>query len=109
MMSTTLKSFILAALLVGCVSQAEEPKVYRIDVRTLAEFNQGHIEGAVHIPHTQIAKRIGEVTTDKNAEIRLYCAVGGRAGRAKAALEKMGFKNVINEGGYRDVLKSLKK
>jgi phage shock protein E len=103
------KHAILILLLSSCVALSDGPTVYRIDVRTLAEFNQGHIEGAIHIPHTQIAKRIGEVTADKHAEIRLYCAVGGRAGRAKATLEKQGFVNVINEGGYRDVLKALKK
>ncbi len=71
-----------------------------IDVRTLDEFNTGHIAGAAHIPYEDIAPRIGEVTTDKNAKIHLYCRSGNRSGIAQQTLLAMGFKNAVNEGGY---------
>lgn len=74
-----------------------------IDVRSKSEWDTGHVDRAVHIPHTEIADRISEVTTDKDAQIVVYCAVGGRAGRAKAALEELGYTNVENAGGYDDV------
>ncbi len=71
-----------------------------IDVRTLDEFNSGHIAGAAHIPYEEIALRIGEVTTDKNAVIHLYCRSGNRSGIAQQTLLAMGFSNAVNEGGY---------
>lgn len=74
-----------------------------IDVRSKSEWDTGHVDQAVHIPHTEIAERISEVTTDKDAKIIVYCAVGGRAGKAKASLENLGFTNVENAGGYDDV------
>jgi phage shock protein E len=74
-----------------------------IDVRTQAEWDSGHVERAIHIPHGEIANRINEVTSDKNAEIVVYCAAGSRAGRAKVALEQLGFTNVENAGGYDDI------
>lgn len=74
-----------------------------IDVRTREEWDTGHLSQAVHIPHTEIGDRIGEVTNDKGAKIVLYCRSGGRAGRAKTVLEEMGFTNVENAGGYEDV------
>lgn len=74
-----------------------------IDVRTVAEYNQGHKENAVNIPHTQIGWKIESITKDKDARIHLYCAAGVRAGKAKYTLEKMGYKNVTNEGGLSDV------
>jgi len=74
-----------------------------IDVRTVAEYQQGHKEGATNIPHTAIAQRIGKITKDKAAKIHLYCAAGVRAGIAKATLERMGYSDVINEGGLSDL------
>ncbi len=90
------------------VLESESPKgetteVFVIDVRSESEWDSGHVAQAVRIPHTEIAERIGEVTPNKNAKIVLYCAVGGRAGQAKEALEAIGFTNVENAGGYDDV------
>ena len=80
-----------------------ETDVLIIDVRSKSEWDAGHLAQAVHIPHTEIADRIGELTAHKDATIVLYCAVGGRAGKAKQALEQLGFTNVENGGGYDDV------
>lgn len=74
-----------------------------IDVRSQQEWDSGHFAGAIHIPHTEIAEKISEHTNDKNAKILVYCAVGGRAGKAKEALEQLGFVNVENGGGLEDV------
>lgn len=126
-----LLSMIIAALFLGCSSQTvqetdpsnnsndtsettvpestdaeatnDASPVFVIDVRSKSEWDDGHVEQAVLIPHTEIADRITEVTDDKDAKIVLYCAVGGRAGQAKTALEELGFKNVENAGGYDDV------
>ena len=81
----------------------EDSDVIVIDVRSEDEWNSGHVERAVHIPHTEIADRISEVTDDKSAKIVLYCAVGGRAGVPKTKLEELGFTNVENAGGFDDV------
>lgn len=75
-----------------------------IDVRTADEFNAGHLEGAAHIPYEEIAARISEVTTDKDATIHLYCRSGNRSGIAQQILQSMGFTNAVNEGGYEMLL-----
>ena len=77
-----------------------------IDVRTTDEFNAGHIQGAAHIPYEEIAARIGEVTEDKNAVIRLYCRTGRRSGIAQETLQAMGFTQATNEGGYEDLVRA---
>ena len=81
----------------------DEQEAIVIDVRSKEEWDTGHVESAVHIPHTEIADRIAEVTENKEAKIVVYCRVGGRAGMAKEALEAQGFTNVENGGGYDDV------
>jgi len=78
-------------------------EVIVIDVRSNDEWETGHVTQAIHIPHTEIADRISDVSDNKDAKIVLYCASGGRAGRAKTALESLGFTNVENGGGYDDV------
>ena len=74
-----------------------------IDVRSKEEFDGGHIDDAVHIPHTEIADKIADVTEDKEATIVVYCAAGRRAGIAKTKLEELGYKNVENGGGIDDM------
>ncbi len=78
-----------------------------IDVRTAEEFNAGHIQDAAHIPYEEIAARISEVTSDKNASIRLYCRTGRRSGIALETLQAMGFTNATNEGGYEEIAQKL--
>ncbi len=69
-----------------------------IDVRTTGEFNTDHVEGAVHIPLSNLEPRIGEQVTDKNRPIFLYCASGARSGSGKRILERAGYQNVHNLG-----------
>ena len=73
-----------------------------IDVRSAEEYAAEHVSPAVNIPHTEIAARIAEVTTDKDAQIYLYCRSGRRSGLAKDALEQAGYSNVVNLGGLQD-------
>ncbi len=84
-------------------SSPDSPRDIVIDVRSKEEWDTGHVEHASHIPHTEIAQRIAEATDDKSAKIVVYCAAGGRAGKAKETLEELGFTNVENAGGYDDI------
>lgn len=71
-----------------------------IDVRTVSEYCQGHLDEAINIPYDAMSSEIATVTTDKAAEIHLYCGTGRRAGMAEAALRNLGYTNVHNHGGY---------
>ena len=48
-------------------------------MRSVGEYESGHVEGAVNIPHTEIAERIAEVTGDKDDVIYVYCRSGRRS------------------------------
>ena len=74
-----------------------------VDVRSADEFASGHIEGALNIPHDQIAKRMGELGSDRARKIVLYCRSGKRAGVARDELVASGFTAVANAGGYEDL------
>lgn len=66
-----------------------------LDVRTQQEFEAGHVPGAIHIPHDQVAVRAAEVGP-KDRPVLLYCRTGRRSGIAAAELVKQGFTAVYD-------------
>ena len=80
-----------------------------IDVRTVAEWNKGHLEGAVLIPYDQIGEKIGSVVKDKSKTVYVYCRTGRRSHNAKDALEKLGYKDIVDLGSFEDAAKILKR
>ena len=77
-----------------------------IDVRTPAEYETGHLPGALNINFDVMASKISDITSNKDSEIYLYCKSGRRSGFAKQTLEKLGYKNVTNAGGLKRVLRA---
>lgn len=80
-----------------------------VDVRTTNEFNSGHVEVALNVPLDQLAQRLSHEHCQLNRQDRivLYCASGARANVAKHLLERAGFKDVINAGGYQQIKRQL--
>ena len=70
-----------------------------LDVRTPAEYAEGHVPGAVNIPHTEIAARIAELSGARDKDVVVYCRAGGRAALALDALDKAGFKRLFHLTG----------
>ena len=75
-----------------------------VDVRTADEFSAGHLDGALNIPHDQVAARLAEFGADKSRDVVLYCKSGRRAGVAETVLAENGFSAVFNAGGYEPML-----
>lgn len=85
--------------------QQEKAKGVWIDVRSAEEFNTGHLQGAVNIPHDKIIEGVKAIGSDKDAPINLYCRSGRRAEAALTELKNAGYTNVTNHGGYEDLVK----
>jgi len=69
-----------------------------LDVRRKAEYELGHIPGAVNISHTRLAARLGEVPHGE--PVLINCRSGARSARAAAYLKRLG-RDVINlKGGF---------
>ncbi len=73
-----------------------------VDVRTPAEFLQGHVPGSVNIPLDQFQLRMAEI--DPARPVLLCCASGGRSGMAKQMLEREGYTQVHNAGPWTRLL-----
>jgi phage shock protein E len=81
----------------------ESRRTVYVDVRTPAEWQAGRIEGAIHIPHTQLAERWAELEAHRDDDIVLYCRTGRRSGIAERILRDAGFEHLRNGGGLSDL------
>jgi len=82
-----------------------------LDVREPAEWQNGHLEGAVHIPRGLLEFQADptspmanpELAGNQDARILIHCAKGARSLLAADTLKKMGYNNVASiAGGYED-------
>ncbi|HCM48036.1 MAG TPA: rhodanese-like domain-containing protein [Colwellia sp.] len=76
-----------------------EQQVIVLDVRTVEEFEQGHIPNAVNIPHKELEARLAELSGAKNTQVVIYCRSGRRAEVAKQVLVKNGFNQLDHLSG----------
>lgn len=76
-----------------------------IDVRTLKEYNQGHL--AVVDNHLNLLNGDFEASLDsldKDETYYLYCRTGNRSGQAAELMVNNGFSSVYNIGGFQDLV-----
>lgn len=69
-----------------------------IDVRTKAEFSNGHIKGSKNIPLQELPSNLNKLKKDK--PIITCCASGMRSASAKSMFKSNGFSNVYNGGSW---------
>lgn len=76
--------------------------VQLIDVRTVPEFQNGHIKGAVNSDFLKPKLFIEAVhQLDKEMPVYLYCRSGSRSNKAAQQLLSLGFKEIYDlKGGY---------
>ncbi|NMM50416.1 rhodanese-like domain-containing protein [Flammeovirgaceae bacterium KN852] len=82
--------------------KVEASDVQLVDVRTISEYQSGHLHGAVLADY--LGGQFTEYKTklDKSKPVYVYCAVGGRSKRAALELEKEGFEVIELAGGITD-------
>ncbi|MEM3731351.1 MAG: rhodanese-like domain-containing protein [Candidatus Bathyarchaeia archaeon] len=70
------------------------PQLVILDVRDQEEYVQGHIKNAILIPYKELEARLNEL--DREKDILVYCAGGGRSALASKLLVDNGFPKVYN-------------
>ena len=50
-----------------------------IDVREPHEWDEAHLEGAVHVPQGELTERISEIAPDPSERLVLYCRTDNRS------------------------------
>jgi hydroxyacylglutathione hydrolase len=79
----------------GDLSGSNPPMI--VDVRTTREWNASHIDGAVHIPLAELARRASELPRDRN--VATICEGGYRSSVAASVLARAGLDRVVNVTG----------
>ncbi|MCI0331714.1 MAG: rhodanese-like domain-containing protein [Planctomycetes bacterium] len=87
-----------------------QEKAVLVDVRSIEEWNQGHIEGSIFLPVTSLrkggdAKQIAK-TLPKKKVLYTFCVVGMRAKTAAYVLEQHGYTVRALKPGYDELIKA---
>lgn len=69
-----------------------------IDVRTIDEYNNGHLKGAINIPYNEIEN----LNVSKDKDVLVYCASGKRSSIAYNKLVSLGY-NVYDLGALNEI------
>ncbi len=88
---------------------AEPADAVVIDVREPAEFETGHLPGAINIPrgvlefqvdaHPAVANATDPALSHRDRTLVLYCLSGGRAALSADNLQQLGFSDVRSIAG----------
>jgi rhodanese-related sulfurtransferase len=89
---------ITADALLARIESGAAPVI--LDVRSRAEFVNGHVPGARHIPFWRISRRISELAVPADADLVVYCGHGPRAVMAGRALRRNGFTRITYLEGH---------
>lgn len=73
-----------------------------VDVRTVEEYNNEYIEGAINIPVETLTDEKPAQLPDTDAKIIVYCRTGRRSEIAAKQLIALGYTNVYDLGGIVD-------
>jgi sulfur-carrier protein adenylyltransferase/sulfurtransferase len=81
-------------------AELDDGNVTLVDVREQSEFDERHIEGAIHVPRSYLESRFEQHVPDRSRRIILYCASGQRSAlAAKTLAEDLGYEDVSSMAG----------
>lgn len=71
-----------------------------LDVRSVAEYDSGHLPDSLNVPHTELRQRLAEVRdAAAGRPVRVLCASGVRSAIAHRVLAQSGFDSASLSGG----------
>lgn len=78
-----------------------DPEVQRLDVRTVAEYSEGHIPGSININVLgDDFEKVADDVLQKDKPVALYCRSGKRSKQAATILSKKGYKVIDLDKGF---------
>jgi len=93
-----MKKYLVGLILISALNIPLLAEVI-IDVRTLEEYESGHVKDSLNI-EWQLIDSI-ENTVPKDAKLYLYCRSGNRSGKATKMLISLGYTDVTNLGSIK--------
>ena len=75
----------------------EKADLVILDVRTVSEYESGHLDGAINIPVDELSGRLSELNQDD--ELLVYCRTGNRSTTAVGILRENGYDQIFHMDG----------
>lgn len=91
------QQLIKPAQLLAAIEAGNPPII--LDVRTVEEYESGHIPGAIQIHFQEVPRRIQDLQAFANQDVVVYCERGFRARIAEATLQEAGFDRIYHLEG----------
>src|SRR5919201_1515826 len=81
-------------------------QVTLLDVREDDEWDEGHVEGSVHVPYHELRNGLPD-GLPRDTPLAVACSAGNRSSLAASLLRRAGLENVVHvtDGGVQDLLK----
>lgn len=95
-------SFTQISMQEAAEQMAQQDNYILLDVRTVAEYTERHIPGAICVPNETIGTEEIPELPDKEQVIFVYCRSGNRSKQAADKLSAQGYINVYEIGGIID-------
>ncbi len=76
---------------------AEKAGLVILDVRTVSEYESGHLDGVINIPVDELSGRLSELNPDD--ELLVYCRTGNRSTTAVGILRENGYDRIYHMDG----------
>ncbi len=75
-----------------------------VDVRSMQEYNEGHLLGSINIPVYDMEAKAKQMLPYKEDIVIVYCSAGVRSKKALQILKRLGYKNIYHiEGGVQNL------
>jgi rhodanese-related sulfurtransferase len=83
----------------GATAMINHEDAVVLDVRSMAEYKDGHIVNAINIPLNGLGNNLKQLEKHRGKPILAVCRSGSRSGAACRLLRKHGFENAKNLRG----------
>jgi hydroxyacylglutathione hydrolase len=90
----------------GLAERLKKGEVVVLDVRSVEEWQAGHVKGAIHVPYQRLRGRVpDEVRNTDGRPLAVICGSGVRSALAASLLRRAGVNNVehVADGGVPDL------
>jgi rhodanese-related sulfurtransferase len=73
------------------VQMMNKERACLVDVRSLPEYNEEHIQGSEHLDLVELEAKLSQTVKNKQLPLIMVCASGARAQKAVAIAKKLGY------------------
>ncbi|WP_197735470.1 MBL fold metallo-hydrolase [Rubrobacter xylanophilus] len=89
----------------GLARLLERKEASLLDVRSVEEWREGHVEGSIHLPYQELRDGIPEKLRGAERPLAVACSGGVRSALAASLLERAGVEGIMHvaDGGVPDL------